>query len=505
MRKALIITYGLQIKYSNIDDIICSQWTYGSIVLKIVLFSDGGARPNPGPSGAGFYAETEDGVAYLWWRSMPGLGETNNRGELLAGLKAFEKSKELGVTDLTLRPDSAYVINAIKKINVYEENNYIVNQEPMKNVDLLKDLHAAVSSFVGTKAKFNVEWVKGHSGVYGNEVADRMATRAVIAAQKGKQVEEFITTTIKKVANPKSANYDRLFGNSHLYFNTLGLQTESGRYIYFTGHHGKDDSDALEKGKIDTSFGKSLPEAVWCLIYAKEQNKLIDTVIREQLTITPNTRNVPYIMNLGQIVTPKSHEEIVDFDGLYLSLCTKAKRLGETILIDTYGNRISRTPPSPKLGQLTMNKLEGEALRFEDYLNGKSKEFTVTDITDKIFEEKEIVLKKKTKTEVVLNEGVIQKGVLVVDAPYRDSTGKSLSTQVRLTVGHDLYSTNCLRSLRKEPIKVKLLTWTVGHLTLGYALHFETPTGDAIRFPVSSNTVLIAPSKRMLKAKSKKK
>lgn len=471
--------------------------------MKIVIFSDGGARPNPGPSGAGFYAEADDGTAYLWWRSMPGLDETNNRGELLAGVKAFEKSKELGVTELTLRPDSEYVINATEKVKIYEANNFMLNKEPMKNQDLIKDLHKAVTEFTGSKGKFKLDWVKGHSGVHGNEVADRMATRGVIAAQKGKQVEEFIKTTVKKIAKPKSADYDRLFSNSHLYFNTLGLQTESGRYIYFTGHHGKDDTDALEKGKVDTSFGKTLPEAVWCLVYAKERNVLVDTVIKEQLTITPNTRNVPYIMNLAQAFTPRSYEEIMDYGGLYLSMCTKAKRLGENILVDTYGNRISRTPPYPKLGQLTMSKLEGEALRFEDYLTGKSTDFTVTDITDKIFEEKEIVLKKKTKTEVIVKEEIIQKGVVVVDAPYKDATGKPKSTQIRLTVAHDLYSTNALRAFRKNPIKVKLLTWTVGHLTLGYALHFETTTGDAIRFPTASNTVLIAPSKRMLKAKKK--
>jgi ribonuclease HI len=115
----------------------------------VVIHTDGGCRPNPGPGGWGAVLRHGERV-----REMCGgeSGETsNNRMELTAPIMALEA--------LT-RP-------------VWKT----AARQPVKNVDLWQRLQLACS-------RHQVEWfwVKGHSGVADNELADELATRGLLEA-----------------------------------------------------------------------------------------------------------------------------------------------------------------------------------------------------------------------------------------------------------------------------------------------------------------------------------
>ena len=81
---------------------------------KIIIYSDGGARGNPGPSGIGavLYDENKKLLAEI----SEYLGETtNNQAEYRALIFALKKAKSLGGEDLSCYLDSELVVKQLKR------------------------------------------------------------------------------------------------------------------------------------------------------------------------------------------------------------------------------------------------------------------------------------------------------------------------------------------------------------------------------------------------------
>jgi ribonuclease HI len=86
--------------------------------LKLVLHVDGGARGNPGPAAIGVVVSGPDGQPIDELSET--IGEaTNNVAEYRAVLKALERAKELGATELEIIGDSELVarqLNGVYKV-----------------------------------------------------------------------------------------------------------------------------------------------------------------------------------------------------------------------------------------------------------------------------------------------------------------------------------------------------------------------------------------------------
>ena len=137
----------------------------------VEMYTDGACRGNPGKGGWGVllrYGEVE--------KTLHG-GEamtTNNRMELTAvikGLEALTKSCNVIVTT-----DSKYVLSGITQwiINWKQRQWKTANKKPVLNVELWKRLDELVA-----KHKVEWNWVKGHSGHSGNEMADQLANLGI--------------------------------------------------------------------------------------------------------------------------------------------------------------------------------------------------------------------------------------------------------------------------------------------------------------------------------------
>lgn len=102
------------------------------------------------------------------------LETTNNRMELLAAIKALEALKK--PSEVNLHTDSQYVRKGILEwVDNWRKNGWrTAAKKPVKNADLWKalDEQASVHSI-------HWHWVKGHSGVEGNEIADELANKGV--------------------------------------------------------------------------------------------------------------------------------------------------------------------------------------------------------------------------------------------------------------------------------------------------------------------------------------
>ena len=81
--------------------------------MKGILYTDGGARGNPGPAGIGVLLE--DGDGNVLGEIARGIGETtNNVAEYTALIEGLELALDKGVTDVDAYLDSQLVVSQVK-------------------------------------------------------------------------------------------------------------------------------------------------------------------------------------------------------------------------------------------------------------------------------------------------------------------------------------------------------------------------------------------------------
>jgi ribonuclease HI len=141
------------------------------LTATIEIYTDGACRGNPGPGGWGAL------LLYGDHRKTMHGGEpetTNNRMELTAAIEALNALK--GAREVILHTDSKYVMDGITKwMPAWKKRGWkTANKKPVKNQDLWQLLDEAVSRH---QIKWN--WVRGHTGVDGNEQADALANRGI--------------------------------------------------------------------------------------------------------------------------------------------------------------------------------------------------------------------------------------------------------------------------------------------------------------------------------------
>ena len=132
--------------------------------MKAVLYTDGGARGNPGPAAYGFVLEAEDGSLLAAHGEAIGTA-TNNVAEysgLVAGLK---KAIELGVDALELVSDSELMVKQMR-------GEYRVKNEGLRP---LYDEALSLARRIETVEYRHVK--RAH-----NEIADRLVNEALDAS-----------------------------------------------------------------------------------------------------------------------------------------------------------------------------------------------------------------------------------------------------------------------------------------------------------------------------------
>jgi len=138
---------------------------------KIIIYTDGAARGNPGPAGWGAVILVNKKKFEIGGREDKA---TNNQMELSApigALKFLKKHKIDG--EVEIFSDSKYVILGITEwIFNWQKNNWKnAAKKPVLNKELWEDLFEI-------NKNFRIKWtyVKGHAGIEYNERVDLIAT-----------------------------------------------------------------------------------------------------------------------------------------------------------------------------------------------------------------------------------------------------------------------------------------------------------------------------------------
>jgi len=146
--------------------------------MKLKIYTDGACIGNPGPGGwAAIIIKKEQQKELFGGEKLT----TNNRMELTAAIQALkyceeEKIKTTLIKKIEIYTDSTYLKDGITLwTKNWEKNNWKTSgKKNVKNVDLWKNLIKLVKD-----RQVEWFWVKGHSENSMNDLADRLAKKAV--------------------------------------------------------------------------------------------------------------------------------------------------------------------------------------------------------------------------------------------------------------------------------------------------------------------------------------
>lgn len=167
---------------------------------EITLYVDGACRGNPGLGGWGAYIITESEEHKLCGGEPE---STNNRMELTAAIEGIAFCPM--DAKLIVWTDSIYVKRGITEwIQGWKKKNW----KDVKNPDLWKKLDATCQ---GRNIEWN--WIKGHAGHPGNEMADQLANLGADQTLEKIKNGEFSTASTQETAKPLEQVTDNKMDN----------------------------------------------------------------------------------------------------------------------------------------------------------------------------------------------------------------------------------------------------------------------------------------------------
>tara|TARA_B110000046_G_C12983427_1_gene394491 strand:+ start:37 stop:813 length:777 start_codon:yes stop_codon:yes gene_type:complete len=194
-QEQIIKNYTMVLEFNNMKTKKASVETTTIENTSVRIYCDGACSGNPGKAGSGVALYKDDNLPTLFYGNYVSHG-TNNIAELNALYKALLIAQEItSPQSITILSDSKYSIECIATwAYAWKANNWTKKSGEIKNLELIKNAH---NLYEQIKNKIIIKHVKGHSGVEGNELADRMALHAIKA--RNSNFEEYSYSSIYEV------------------------------------------------------------------------------------------------------------------------------------------------------------------------------------------------------------------------------------------------------------------------------------------------------------------
>ena len=132
--------------------------------MKAKLFTDGGARGNPGPAAYGYVLETDDGTVLAAHGEKIGVA-TNNVAEYRALIAGLERAVELALPEVEVVSDSELLVKQMT--GVYRVKNEALRELSLEAAQLARRIGRVTYTAVRREH---------------NELADRLVNEALDSA-----------------------------------------------------------------------------------------------------------------------------------------------------------------------------------------------------------------------------------------------------------------------------------------------------------------------------------
>ena len=105
--------------------------------MKARLFTDGGARGNPGPAASAYVIETDDGTVLAAHSEAIGVA-TNNVAEYRALVAGLEKARDVGLHELEVVSDSELLVKQMR--GEYKVKNAALRELSLRAAQLAREI-----------------------------------------------------------------------------------------------------------------------------------------------------------------------------------------------------------------------------------------------------------------------------------------------------------------------------------------------------------------------------
>lgn len=464
----------------------------------------GSGMKNGMPTKVGYVTEAKLPMPITPVKYVDGIGSltqgaTNNTAELTAAIRTLDFALDYNLKDIHLFIDSQYTIKVYQEWGEkWERMNWIKSDgQPVANKTLICDLLDRKRAVVEKGTSVKITWVKGHSGNFGNERADMLATHGIIAGVNNAPIDKFFVKDAKGFwKNAVSRN--RMLNLPRLLCTVNQVHPEGWHAYHMT-----------QIRSADEFIGKRISDAQFAVVWAKEPDPVVKTIQTIHIEMAQRTGNLgPVIINLDEVVKPDVYNNL-DQNGADFLLIDDVRRAVRVVKpksdskkeeskkemreedeevtesIDTPGGTatLSRVVQPPRLTFRAMDKLESLEELLKLYMaheDGKTVASKVkfTDITSHLYAMVEKGKNKKTEVKL-LSTITTTVPFLDVEVAYATDLEEG-QTKVRLTLGLDLPDRNTLSAVAGEAIKVAVVTWPESNYAIRYATVVSSSEGIGI-------------------------
>ena len=468
----------------------------------VSIYTDGSARPNPGPSGYGFCIIDGKKNHYIGYGPVSNKG-TNNLGETLAIIFSIRKAISFfpNLKKIKILSDSEYALNNIKNAEKIKEANYLKGDgSPIANMPIWEYVYEQLDLIKSSNPKLSIsyEWVKGHSNIEGNEIADTYANKGTeIAGSKdyvnvksihdlflAKENKFLIHLKLKDIVLPEKEEnpierISRLFALKRWFFYTNVLTQYNGKQAYFCSTY----VDKEKEEKKNRNLGKRASDTMYGLIVPNEPIKALEG-IRALFNKHLGTGVAPIICSLTEL--SKKHI----WDELDKSIIgSDAFEFVGSALVDKNDVLLANVHFPPKLAY-RLNPIIDDACKYLSWYHNTPPGVFLYDIKEYIFSTNE-----KGKPVMNPNFTVSHKFLdIPILIPYYNEDDTITTPKdpdiIRLTVNIDMLSRNSFSALLKEyksDVKVTLVVYNSAYRSCNVLTIVETPSGLGVYFSPDSN------------------
>lgn len=494
----------------------------------IVLYSDGGSRPNPGFAGwgaHGYLYTTEPSnkgsglikqlitpfgyvpnagdakqkhkvvqpLEYFDFFGTSGTNTSNNAAEVDALRHSLAHIKTYDVKSIQVFTDSEYLRRgAMEWLDSWKRRNWVRDDgTQISNAHNWQSLAKEIDSVKEKNIDFSIQWVKGHADNFGNIIADKLATIGVMHSVNEQPKNECAVSPAQGYWKSEVERHPFIHMRRG-YFNSVSEFNTPGHYYL------------AEPGGDDFLIGKKVPESAYCVVRLLKPENVIETVKARQFEVA-NMINAVMMLRLDKVYNPDVYDYI-EQHGKYTLLPASKSSLGLNF-VDNKPVTIEMNPPGLCLRAIDnfqhLDEMLDRFLKPDDATPCFG--YKVHPITDAFYNvvekkvKKEVVAKHELKSDfgvgfkalkidvtvpVLVDEQSpsVRVGEKVIRTDPKDNSGEldHRVLSIPLVLGLDLPGRNSLKHLEDLNPRINLITWHESVNSLRYACVVEVDSGIGI-------------------------